>query len=112
MNKFIFELPTGDLASRKSALAVRESLKSSWSQFDVLVVDCKNVHSLSESYADELFGVLVLENGYDKFVSHLKIQSASPQVLLSIASVIKRRRAQMVVHKKNSPINNLSLCNA
>jgi hypothetical protein len=95
MNKEIFDLPSGDLASRRNAISVRESLKSLWANYDVVIINCDKVESLSESYADELFGVLVLQLGYEKFISRVKIQSAKTQVLVSIAAVIKRRKLQM-----------------
>lgn len=108
MDNEIFDLPAGDLASRKNAISVRESLKSLWINYSIVLINCEKVESISESYADELFGVLVLQFGYENLISRLKIQAAKPQVLASIASVIKRRRTQMsskiplTYHKQSS----------
>ena len=53
--------------------------------------DLSNVVSISESYADELFGVLALEHGITEFVESISIRSASPVVLRRIAESIKER---------------------
>lgn len=112
MNSIIFDLPAGDLASRKNAIATRESLKALWVTHELVIVNCKNVEALSESYADELFGVLVLEEGYERVIQHLKIQAAETHVLLSIASVIKRRKQQMVSSKPLAKVSQHQFCHA
>jgi len=51
------------------------------------------IQSIFESFADELFGVLVLERGFDFVIKHVKIINAADDVLRSIAVAMKRRRA-------------------
>jgi len=112
MSNINFDLPAGDLASRKNAILTRESLKALWVEYDLIVINCGSVNSLSESYADELFGILVLQKGYEQVVKKLKIQEASPQVLLSIASVIRRRKLQLTAAKTMSYSAHNQFCNA
>ncbi|WP_312956689.1 STAS-like domain-containing protein [Pseudomonas songnenensis] len=46
---------------------------------------------MSESYADELFGVLVLDHGLDYVARHLRFVNADDTVLRPIAVAMKRR---------------------
>ncbi|AKV06148.1 hypothetical protein B723_06975 [Pseudomonas fluorescens NCIMB 11764] len=82
-----------DLASRTLASRERSSLYKLLSDQDQVVIDLGDVASISESFADELFGVLVLEQGFDFVVNHVKIVNAADDVLRSIAIAMKRRRA-------------------
>lgn len=85
-------LPSGDLSSRRLAISQRRLLEDDIASPSVVVVlDLADVTSISESYADEIFGVLVSRFGLESVISHLKIQNASSFVLRSIASVMKRR---------------------
>jgi hypothetical protein len=58
-----------------------------------VVIDLSEVQSISESFADELFGVLVMERGFNFVVEHLKIVNAADDVLRSIAVAMKRRQS-------------------
>lgn len=80
-----------DLASRSVAAKDRAAIDKVISEAETIVVDLKNVASISESFADELFGVLVLEKGLAFVTSHLKIKNASESVLKSIAVAMQRR---------------------
>ena len=96
MNTNILVLPSGDLASRSSAIHYRlqlEELLSSESQH-VIKVDLCKVDSISESYADELFGMLVKEYGLETILNRMKIINGDDYLLGSIASVIQRRALQ------------------
>ncbi|MGQ1214784.1 STAS-like domain-containing protein [Acinetobacter baumannii] len=50
--------------------------------------------SISESYADELFGMLVKEYGLETILNRMKIINGDDYLLGSIASVIQRRALQ------------------
>lgn len=80
-----------DLASRSVAAKDRAAIGEALSESQTIVVDLKNVASISESFADELFGVLVLEKGLAFVTRHLKIRNASESVLKSIAVAMQRR---------------------
>lgn len=98
MNTIYHQLPSGDLASRKLAIAQRKLIESDIaSRGCVVMLDLSNVESISESYADELFGVLVLKNGLDHVLQQLKLINSNPYVLKSVASVMKRRS-----HERNT----------
>lgn len=80
-----------DLASRKSAALLRGSINELL-EFKVVVrVDLSNVQSISESYADELFGILVLEHGLDVFADSVLIDCNDTGVLKYIVKAIKER---------------------
>jgi len=80
-----------DLASRTVAAKERAKIDANLCAQQRLVIDLKNVASISESFADELFGVLVLEKGLDFVTSRLKLVNATENVLRSIAIAMKRR---------------------
>lgn len=80
-----------DLASRTLASRERSNLAQELANGDQVVIDLKKVESISESFADELFGVLVMERGFDFVVKHVKIVNAADDVLRSIAIAMKRR---------------------
>lgn len=79
------------LASRSSALVERERLVSAIRNDSVVVYDLSSIVSISSSYADELFGVLVMQFGIEKVLDSLKIVGASPAVLRVIAEAMNVR---------------------
>lgn len=81
-----------DLASRALASRSRTSLSSKLSDCEQVVIDLGRVQSISESFADEFFGVLVMQRGFDFVVQHVKIINAADHVLRPIAISMKRRR--------------------
>ncbi len=80
-----------DLASRRSAAQLRHNVVSALKCGNKVIFDLSGVVSISESYADELFGVLVLEYGIKDFFTVVSIRGASPNVLRRIADAIKER---------------------
>ena len=80
-----------DLASRRTAAHLRNQASTALSSGDKVEFDLSDVVSISESYADELFGVLALEYGINEFVASISIRGASPVVLRRIAEAIKER---------------------
>lgn len=94
MNKIDFKLPAGDLASRHLAIGERHKIEVYLKDRYLISVDLSGVASISESYSDELFGILVAKFGVEDVLSHIRIQNADPIILRSIATVIKRRSLQ------------------
>lgn len=86
-------MPYGDLASRTLAVPFRQMLETAFieDKSSIIELDLKAVQSISESYADELFGILVKEFGVETVLDRMKIINADDYVLESIASVIDRR---------------------
>ena len=89
----IYELPKGFLASRQLAIPHRQHIEEALNNSKVMqiLIDLSGVESISESYADEIFGVLVEEYGCEDVLSKIQINNASDYVLENIAIVIDRR---------------------
>ncbi|NEK83098.1 MAG: STAS-like domain-containing protein [Pantoea ananatis] len=102
MNTVIYRLPEGDLASRTQAIPQRHKIETLLFEGNTIKLDLSGVLSLSESYSDEIFGVLVVKHGQKKILSCLKVQNASPTILKSIAKVIQRRSNEL---KLSRPVN-------
>lgn len=82
-----------DLASRALAAEERASIEALIVKEEQVKIDLSQVASISESYADELFGVLVLRHGLAFVANHLRFINASDSVLRPIAVAMKRRGA-------------------
>ena len=83
-----------DLASRASAKSLRFKAEQAVSNGKIAVIDLTHVASISESYADELFAVLVEDHGLEWFSSNIQVlhhATDSIGVLRSIATAIRRR---------------------
>lgn len=91
MNTFTITPPETDLASRQAATRVRAEVEGIALAGEVVTIDLGKVLSLSESYADELLGVLVARHGLEWFAEHIAIVGASPIVFRSIAVAIRHR---------------------
>ncbi|RDL25093.1 STAS-like domain-containing protein [Serratia fonticola] len=87
-------LPSGDLASRRLAIAERQKIEFYLNDKVRVEVDLKGVESISESYSDELFGVLVAKLGLAAVLELLKVSNANNSALKSIATVMQRRNCQ------------------
>ena len=79
-----------DLSSRKTAALQRTELLNAIQRGPV-VLDLAAVESISDSYADELFGVIAAVHGLDWLSQHVKIAGAKEPVLRAIAVAVKRR---------------------
>lgn len=92
-----YSLPSGDLASRGAAIPLRQEIEKSLQAYKKykIIINFKNVNSISESYADELFGVLVIKYGVDQFFQRMELIDVDDFVLASIANVIDRRTKSM-----------------
>jgi hypothetical protein len=83
-------LGESDLASRTSASRLRSSFEGELIDSTVRL-DLTNVLSISESYADELFGVLVQQYGLEWVFSRIQVVGASPPVVRTIRTAIRYR---------------------
>lgn len=91
MNAIHISFTETDLASRHAAGRVRASVEESALAGKTVAIDLGKVLSLSESYADELFGVLAARRGLEWFAKHIIIVGASPIVFRAIAQAIRHR---------------------
>jgi hypothetical protein len=95
MTTINFSLKSSDLASRRLAIIERNKIEKYIKNNSAIVsIDMTHVSSISESYSDELFGVLVIRYGAQNVLNCLKLNNAKKHVLLSIAQVIKRRKLE------------------
>ena len=92
-----FTLSGSDLASRRIAAVDREDFVNRFWDLGPVVIDLSEVKSVSESYADEFFGVLVLRFGLDKVLDKIKIANAQEAVLRAVASSMRRRASTVSV---------------
>lgn len=92
---FIYQIKITDtdLASRQAAADLRAQIvQHVLSANDSKVsIDLSNVLSISESYADELFGVLALRYGLEWLTNSVVIHQSSPFVFRAISSAIRQR---------------------
>ncbi|MEG0359898.1 MAG: STAS-like domain-containing protein [Anaerorhabdus sp.] len=88
-----YQLPTGFLASRNLAIPHRNHIEKAFYDSSIMKVeiDLANVESISESYADEIFGVLVHQYGFEEVLSKIQLTNANDFVMNNIAIVIDRR---------------------
>lgn len=99
-----------DLASRVSARNLRAKAEQAIKMGNHAVVDLTNVISISESYADELFAVLVEQHGLEWFSKNVKLvhsKSSSNDVFRSIATAIRRRLESQTSHTIKASIDGL-----
>lgn len=102
MSNVNIKLPIGDLASRRLAIPKRTKIEEVINTGNTVILDLSDVYSISESYADELFGVLTIKYGYEYLLQHIKIIGASNAVIRNIAIVIQRRKNEI---SKKSELN-------
>ncbi len=92
-----FTLSGSDLASRRIAAVDREDFVNRYWGEGSVVIDLSAVQSVSESYADEFFGVLVLRFGLAAVLSKVKIANARETVLRAVANSMRRRDSTVSV---------------
>ncbi|KAB7676545.1 STAS-like domain-containing protein [Plesiomonas shigelloides] len=102
MDRIAYKFPAGDLASRTQAIPQRHQIEALLKTGETVDLDLSDVLSLSESYSDEIFGVLVVKFGVVQVLSQIKVRNASPSILRSIAKVIQRRGNEVISKKVNS----------
>lgn len=80
-----------DLSSRRVASSLRSRIVERLQAGDSVVIDLGQVESISESYADELFGLLAVGLGITNFVQRVAVCHANSHVLRVIAHALKER---------------------
>lgn len=88
----MFTFKHTDLSSRNTASQERQRLMTVLSHSQKTEIDLSNVESMSESFSDEFFGVIVLSKGYDYLRENIVIKNAKPNVKTSIGRAILRRK--------------------
>lgn len=81
---------TGEDLGRNAALIRLQIERHAESQ--PIIVDLTAVLSISESFADEAFGVLVSQHGLEWFANRVRFLASEP-ILISIAQAIRERLA-------------------
>ncbi|BCL90673.1 STAS-like domain-containing protein [Ralstonia pseudosolanacearum] len=93
MKSIAFAPEYTDLASRFLAAELRVGVAEALQRGRRVTIDLVGVLSMSESYADEAFGVLAEDLGIEKFVQVVSIKNANPHILRVIAKALKDRLA-------------------
>lgn len=83
------KLASTDLATRYAARHVAAQIREAALSGQV-IVDLSEVFSISDAYADEVFGVLTFVYGLDWLLSRVRVH-ANDEVLHAIAAVVERR---------------------
>lgn len=91
MFTYSIKIADTDLASRQAAAELRSQIVQHVLSGNKVSIDLSAVFSISESYADELFGVLALRNGLEWLTNNVVIRHASPLVFRAIAGAIRQR---------------------
>ena len=91
MSNKIVKIVGPDLSTRRAAVPVRLQVEALNAGGSRVVLDFESVEDVTESYADELVGVLVLKHGLAKLHDRAVITNASERVLLTVARAIKHR---------------------
>jgi hypothetical protein len=91
MNAVRLVINETDPASRRAGSLLREEIENSCRDSEIVTVDLGAVLSISESFADELFGVLVSRKGLQWLSEHVAISNAKPAVIRTIADAVSSR---------------------
>ncbi len=87
------QLIGSELTSRRAAVPDRLRITALAGQGDRVVLDFSAVATISESYADELLGVLVAQNGLQWLAGHVSAINVSDEVISTLARAIDRQCA-------------------
>ena len=79
-----------DLSSHRVATLLRQSILKMLSVSSRFTIDFVGVRTVSDSFADELFGVLVADHGGEWLHDHVSLVGLSPEVRSIILSAIER----------------------
>ena len=82
-----------DLASRQAAAELRAQIEKFASLGEKVAVDFGSVLSISESYADELLGVLALRYGLEWLSRNVVLHHLNSFAFRAVASAIRQRLA-------------------
>ena len=76
-----------DISSRKRAAQLRQTVCTS----PAVELDFTDVRTISDSFADELFGVLVQEQGEVWFRKHVTVLNINPHVRQTVLETVADR---------------------
>lgn len=90
-------LPSGSLASRRSAIPFRDQIISLIEDKNCskITLDLKNTEIISGSFADECVGILVKIYGWDTVKSKIRLINGNGQADKSIAKAILDRKNEL-----------------
>jgi STAS-like domain of unknown function (DUF4325) len=91
MSAYQIKITDTDLASRQAAADLRAEIEIHAHNGERTLIDLEAVLSISESYADELFGVLAVRYGLEWLFDKVKLRHANPHTSRSIANAIHQR---------------------
>lgn len=81
-----------DLSSRQRAAQLREAIVGAASRTEAKCeIDFAGVRTLSDSFADELFGILVSEQGEEWFRDHVLLLNLPPLLRTTILEAVADR---------------------
>lgn len=80
-----------DLSSRWRASGLRRQVLTVVAGGEVCAVDFDGVRAVSDSFADELFGVLAEERGDEWFREHVRLVNLTPELRQSILEALAVR---------------------
>jgi hypothetical protein len=83
------------LSSRVTAACLRQQIECSAEEEHVVLIDMRNVESMSEGFADEAFAILVVAHGAGWFKQRIQLQGVKPFVRDTILTAILERRARI-----------------
>jgi hypothetical protein len=86
-----FRITETDLSSRQAAAKLRAQIETRALAGGRSLLQIGAVLSMSESYADELIGVLAARYGLEWVFSHVAFEAASPGVARAIVAAIRQR---------------------
>jgi hypothetical protein len=94
MTNLQLKISSTDLASRANAAQFRNEILNCIRSYGVVEMDLGEVQCVSDSFADELFGVLAVKIGIDELVTKVKVLNAKDSVYRTIAINIRNRLKQ------------------
>ncbi|WP_186288401.1 STAS-like domain-containing protein [Burkholderia gladioli] len=107
MKRIAFAPEYTDLASRRLAADLRVDVARALDHGHSVSIDLRKVESVSESYADELFGILAIGLGLNEFVKKVTILHANTHVLRVIAQALRDRLEQQNADAAREQIHQL-----
>ena len=80
-----------DLSNRLIGSELRNRIVTSAKAGDKQIIDFEGVRTLSESFSDELFAVIVEEIGYEWFRNNLKLVNLTTEIRRTILQTVQDR---------------------
>lgn len=83
-----------DLSSRSRGVELRSQIELECLAGSIVILDFQGVRTVSESFADEVFGILAVKHGEEWLRTRLSFKNASSTVRRSILEAIACRLAR------------------